>query len=218
MNDIKLLEGSELSPKSKKIEKIVIFLHGYGADGSDLINIAHAWIDILPNTVFCAPNAPFICDVNPSGFQWFKLLERNEKELEKGLSECGPYIEKFIDQKLKDNNLDIADLAVFGFSQGTMVALNHLLKRKKSCAGIIGHSGILFQEEGLKNCNSNIPILLYHGKEDQVISYEYSLEAKKNLVSEGFKVDCFIQDNLEHGIDSRGVELGLEFLKRILKV
>ena len=84
MSDYKLLNGPIIEPASKKVKNIVLFLHGYGANGSDLINIASEWIDILPDTIFYSPNAPFICDINPEGFQWFKLLERTEKELKFG--------------------------------------------------------------------------------------------------------------------------------------
>ena len=97
MSVTKLLDGPTISPTSKKVEKIVLFLHGYGANGEDLINIASEWIDILPNTIFYSPNAPFVCDINPSGYQWFKLFERTEKELNNGLKECGPYLNQFID-------------------------------------------------------------------------------------------------------------------------
>ena len=218
MNEINLLEGPIIEPKSKTIKKIVLFLHGYGADGSDLINIANEWIDILPDTAFYSPNAPFICDVNPTGFQWFKLLERNEVELKEGLNECVPYLDKFINHILEENKLEISDLAVFGFSQGTILALYHLLKRKKSCAGIIGCSGILYQDKEQKNYNSDIPIFLYHGKKDLVIDFESSLKAKEKLDSQGFKVDCFIQEGLEHGIDRKGIQMGQRFLKDVLKV
>ena len=130
MSDYKLINGPKIEPASKTVKNIVLFLHGYGANGSDLINIASEWIDILPDTIFYSPNAPFICDINPEGFQWFKLLERTKKELQDGLQECGPHLNLFIDHILEKHQLEMKDLLIVGFSQGTIISLYHLIRRK----------------------------------------------------------------------------------------
>ena len=217
MSDFKLLNGPKIEPASKTIKNIVLFLHGYGANGSDLINIASEWIDILPNTIFYSPNAPFICDINPEGFQWFKLIERTEEELQKGLQQCGPPLNSFIDHILEKHQLKMKDLLIVGFSQGTIISLYHLIRRKLPCAGIIGFSGLYFEGKGL-DVDISFPILLYHGKDDQVIECESSKKAEKLLSEKGFNVDCHLQENLGHGIDINGLNVAKEFIKKIFKV
>ena len=217
MSKHKLLNGPIIEPTSKAVKNIVLFLHGYGANGADLINIASEWIDILPNTIFYSPNAPFICDINPEGYQWFKLLERTEKELKNGLQECGPHLNSFIDHILEKHQLEIKDLLIVGFSQGTIISLHHLIRRKISCAGIIGFSGLYFEEKEL-NVSVNFPILLYHGKDDQVIGCESSQKAEKLLSEKGFNVECHLQENLGHGIDINGLNIAKKFIKKIFKV
>ena len=214
MSVTKLLDGPTISPTSKKVEKIVLFLHGYGANGEDLINIASEWIDILPNTIFYSPNAPFVCDINPSGYQWFKLFERTEKELNNGLKECGPYLNQFIDHILKKHKLGINNLLIVGFSQGTIISLYHLIRRKIACAGVIGFSGLYFEEKEL-TVDINFPILLYHGKDDQVIECSSSVKAEKLLSLKGFDVECHLQDDLGHGIDMNGLNLAKKFINKI---
>ena len=138
MNEIKISDSLIKKPTSGKVKKIVLFLHGYGADGADLLGISNYWIESLPDTIFYSPNAPFRCDANPVGYQWFKLSERTPQELESGLEEVEPYLENFINNLLKIHNLDISKLAVVGFSQGTILSLYSLTKKNKACAGIIG--------------------------------------------------------------------------------
>ena len=213
------LNGPMIKPKSGDVKKIVMFLHGYGANGEDLVSLSSVWIDDLPNTLFVSPNAPFNCDFGENSFQWFELQERTENEIYNGLKKIGPILNQFIDNLLKEYNLSIEDLFVVGFSQGTITALYHMNKREKACAGIIGYSGLLFEDKDFENnIKSRPPILLYHGKNDSVIGFESSNSAKKRLEKLGFEVNCIIQDNLEHGIDINGLDEGKKFLKKKINV
>jgi hypothetical protein len=54
-------------------KRLVIFLHGYGADGNDLLGLADPLAPHMPDTVFVAPNAPERSAMNPMGYQWFPI-------------------------------------------------------------------------------------------------------------------------------------------------
>ena len=56
-----------------KSSNLVDFLHGYGADGNDLIGLANYFQCTLPEAIFLSPHAPEACSMNPSGYQWFDL-------------------------------------------------------------------------------------------------------------------------------------------------
>jgi len=50
------LDGPRLEPRAgTKARNLVVFLHGYGADGNDLIEIGRAWQPLLPETAFRLP-------------------------------------------------------------------------------------------------------------------------------------------------------------------
>lgn len=218
MNKIKILDSLVKKPLSGKVKNIVLFLHGYGADGADLLNISDYWINSLPDTIFYSPNAPFICDVNPTGFQWFKLSERTTEELEFGLQNIEPYLENLVNNLLKIHKLDISNLAIVGFSQGTILSLYSFTKKEKACAGIIGYSGLFFcNEKTKKQIKINFPILLHHGKNDEVIDFNHSINAGDTLKEIGFKVSSCVRDNLGHSIDINAIEMGKNFLKEIFK-
>tara|TARA_B100000989_G_scaffold291905_1_gene267045 strand:+ start:1182 stop:1832 length:651 start_codon:yes stop_codon:yes gene_type:complete len=209
--NIKILNTEITKPIEKDTKKIVLFLHGYGANGADLIGIADYLKNYLPNTIFYSPDAPFVCDVNPIGFQWFPLNERTENEINNGLNDCEPYLDLFVKYILDLHKLEIKDLAVIGFSQGTILSLYNFTKRKNACAGIIAFSGLFFNKFGNMH-KINFPIFLHHGKKDGVINYKFSLNAEKDLKKLGFDVECKIKENLAHGIDEEAIIDAKEFL------
>lgn len=213
------LRGPKLLPKKCNISNIVLFLHGYGANGNDLISLSSFWKDILPETAFYSPNAPFSTDFGPDSYQWFDLLKRTKDEMRDGLAKSGPYLNNYIEEILNENNLDIHKLLVVGFSQGTIMALDHMSKRSSPCAGVIGYSGMFFEDEDCqKNIQCTFPILLCHGKNDEVIPYESSNIATKTLNNLGFSVKCNILDDLGHGINEKGLLIGKKFIKSVLGV
>ena len=124
-------------------KQLVVFLHGYGADGNDLIDIGRAWQGLLPHAAFVSPHAPRPCGQAPSGREWFPLTFRNPDERWNGVNAAAPGLNAFLDAELKRRNLPPSALALVGFSQGTMMALHVGLRRTVPPAAIVGYSGML---------------------------------------------------------------------------
>ena len=197
----------------------VIFLHGYGANSNDLIGIANLWIESLPNTIFLSPNAPFECDFSPNAYQWFELTSISPDSIGDGLKKAGPYLNDYINHVSNTYKVKEKNIFFVGFSQGTMMALYHLCKRENRCAGLLGYSGLLFENENFKSeIKSKFPIKLYHGKKDELINYQNSIEASKKLKKFGFDIDYSLSDELGHGIDDKGIQIGLNFIKKTFNV
>jgi phospholipase/carboxylesterase len=70
------LDGPRLAPRSGRARRLVVILHGYGADGNDLIEIGKVWQTLLPDAAFVAPHAPEPCEQAPTMRQWFSLSSR----------------------------------------------------------------------------------------------------------------------------------------------
>ena len=137
------LDGPRLSPRSGAARQLVVFLHGYGADGNDLIEIGRAWQQLLPQAAFVSPHAPEPCGQAPVGRQWFALTFRDPNERWVGANEAAPILERFLDAELARQQLPPSALALVGFSQGTMMALHVGLRRAVPPAAIVGYSGLL---------------------------------------------------------------------------
>ena len=197
--------------------KLVVFLHGYGADGKDLIDLAKPFGMALPNASFISPDAPHPCAMSPQGRQWFPIEEIPNGAIKASLGLLG-----LIDNEAKKLSLTFKDVILIGFSQGAMMSMQCLLINHEQIGAIIGYSGAL-KEENIDAANDQIlngkhkfsdtPILLVHGEQDEVVPFQ-SLEKSKNLLNEiGFNVQTLSRQSLAHGIDPEGVSRGMEFLK-----
>ena len=215
---IKLLTDSIIKSGDSN-KNAVIFLHGYGANSNDLIGIANIWMDSLPNTIFLSPNAPFECEFAENAYQWFELTSISPQSIGEGLEKAGPFLNEYIDHVSKTYKVNEKNIFFVGFSQGTMMGLYHLCKRKIQCAGLLGYSGLLFENENFKSeIKSKFPIKLYHGKRDELINYQNSIEASKKLKALGFNIEYNLSEELGHGIDEEGIKIGLDFIKKTFNI
>jgi phospholipase/carboxylesterase len=214
------LDGPRLEPKSGTAKNLVVFLHGYGADGNDLIDIGRAWQGLLPDTAFVSPHAPRPCGQSPMGREWFPLTFRDPNERWTGVNAAAPALQAFLDAELKRRNLPPEALALVGFSQGTMMALHVGLRRAVAPAGIVGYSGMLVAPEELDpaafmaEITSRPPVLLVHGDQDQVIPVQALMQAAQGLAALDVPSEWHVSPGIGHGIDQDGLRYGGEFLAK----
>ena len=197
-----LLDGPRLPPAAGGAAKqVVVFLHGYGADGNDLIGLGREWARLLPHAAFVSPHAPQPCGMAPMGRQWFNLTFRDPGEMTRA--------------ELERLRLPSSALGLVGFSQGTMVALAVGLTRNPSPAAIVGYSGALANADALAERSGSGPaILLVHGDMDEVIPVDAMLIAREQLAQAGLPVEWHVAQGIGHGIDQTGLKLGGAFLKQ----
>ncbi len=202
--------------KSGNVDSIVFFLHGYGADGADLLSIGEVLSEHLPNTLFIAPDAPSKCSMSPVGFQWFPIPwidGSSEKEASEALETVSKLVDQWMDGIIKSESVEAKNVFLFGFSQGTMLSLHIGPRRSEPLGGLIGCSGRIVNIDYLRrNAKSKFPILLIHGDRDDVVSPIYLDEAVKELESLKFDVKKHISQGVGHGISSDGLTAALDFL------
>ncbi len=214
------LDGPRLNPRSGAARQLVVFLHGYGADGNDLIDIGRAWQQYLPQAAFASPHAPEPCGQAPVGRQWFPLTFRDPNERWAGVNKAAPVLERFLDAELARHQLPPSALALVGFSQGTMMALHVGLRRATAPAAIVGYSGLLVTppegeiEAFAGEIKSRPPVLLVHGDSDDLIPVQALFAAAQGLSALGLSVEWHISPGIGHGIDAEGLRHGGEFLAR----
>ena len=209
--------NSTLVNPGSAVKSAIILCHGYGGDGKDISIVANYWKNFLPNTLFICPNAPEICKVNPDGFQWFDLMDQTEDEILSKSLIAENILNKFIDEVMEKNKLERDKIALVGFSQGCMIALQTVLKRKEQVQCMIGFSGKILNPKHLgKNIISRPEIYLMHGDKDQVVPINDFLASKEFFASQKYKIHTKIFENCEHRIPTEGLSIGLEFLKKKL--
>ena len=212
LNSVIINPSSKSSPKNA-----VILCHGYGGDGNDISILANYWKNFLPDTMFVCPDAPEVCKVNPSGFQWFDLMDQTDDEtLSKSLI-AEKKLDNFINEVTSQNKLSLNDIALVGFSQGCMISLQTALKKRDKIKCLIGYSGKILNIKHLnQNINSKPEIFLMHGDKDAVVPINFLLEAKEFFNKNNYIIQTKIFKNCEHRIPTEGSSLGLEFLKKNL--
>jgi phospholipase/carboxylesterase len=214
------LDGPRLAPKNGPARQLIVFVHGYGADGNDLIEIGRAWQVFLPHAAFVSPHAPRPCGQAPMGREWFPLTFRDPDERWTGVNAAAPAFDRFIDAELTRHKLPPSALALVGFSQGTMMSLHAGLRRAVPPAAIVGYSGMLVLEgdsdlDGYKpQVRARPPVLLVHGDQDDLIPIQALLHATQGLAALEVPVEWHISAGIGHGIDDEGLRQGGDFLAR----
>jgi len=206
---MKALDGPRRKAKSGNADSLVIFVHGYGADGADLISLSQTLADVMPNTEFVAPNGPEPCRVNAAGKQWFPISYidgSSRAEMMEGFAAAQTLFHDFIDRELERSSLPASRIALVGFSQGTMMSLAVGLRRAEQLAAIVGFSGKLLDADALKTeIASRPPVLLIHGDADDIVPPQSLPDAVSALEDLDVPVEGLIRPGLGHGIDERGV-------------
>jgi phospholipase/carboxylesterase len=209
------LSGPSHPPAGGKAKQLVVLLHGYGSNGDDLISLAPFFAQALPEAEFLSPNAPFPCEIAPFGFQWFSLEDRSPEMKLGGVRLVAEILDRFLDAELAKRGLGDRDLALVGFSQGTMMSLHVGPRRHGRIGGILGFSGSLIAPHLLSDeIKSRPPVLLVHGTADQVVPYGALAQAEKALRDAGIPVETETRPGLPHSIDQVGAQKGASFLRR----
>jgi phospholipase/carboxylesterase len=204
-----MLSGPRVPPANGKATELVVLLHGYGADGNDLIGLVPHWQKLLPGAAFVAPHAPDRVPGAPSGFQWFPIARLDPHEMRGGVALAAPRIGEFLDAELANLGLGPDRLALAGFSQGAMLALHLGLRR--SVAAIVGFSGLLADLPPAEGPRP--PVLLTHGSADDVIPAGAMFAAATQLGAMGAGVQWHLAPGMGHGIDEMGLSLAGNFLR-----
>lgn len=204
----------------EKASGLVIFLHGYGADGADLLGLADVLAPHLPGVAFVAPDAPERCVGGGFGFQWFPIpwLDGSpQAAAEAGLVAAAEDLNGFLDAQLAAEGLAPDRLVLVGFSQGAMMSLHVAVRRAEPVAGVVAISGRLLAPERLEaDAVSKPPVLLVHGDQDPVVPFADMGKAGDALVAAGFQTFGHVMRGTGHGIAPDGLGVALQFIKERL--
>ncbi|KZY34800.1 phospholipase [Roseovarius sp. HI0049] len=214
----RVLKAGRKGPQSGETRSIVVFLHGYGANGADLLGLADVLGEHLPDTLFVAPDAPEVIPMMPTGLQWFPIPwidGSSEEEAERGLMAAAEDLNAFLDALMVDEDVLPEQVVLFGFSQGTMMALHVAARREDAVAGVVAFSGRLLSPDLLKDeAVSRPPVLLVHGDQDDVVPPQSLPEAAEALQAAGWKdVYAHVMKGTAHGIAPDGLSVALAFMR-----
>jgi phospholipase/carboxylesterase len=210
------LKFGRKAPVSGTARSMVVFLHGYGADGTDLLGLADSLELHLKHTVFYAPDAPEPCSASAFGRQWFSIPRfdgSSQADAAAGLARAADDLNAFLDQRLAEERLMPQDLVLLGFSQGAMMSLHVAPRREVAIAGVVAISGKLINPSALRGeAKAKPPVMLIHGDQDPVVPFDEMSVAGDALVSNDFEVYAHVMKGAGHGIAPDGLQQALHFI------
>lgn len=213
------IQTAARTPAHPSTKVLMVLLHGYGADGHNLIDLGQVWGRKFPYLECIAPNAPFPCEQG-MGYQWASLRNYSAEKMAADIQPVFPAIQKYLEYELEKRQLTYKNLILMGFSQGAYLALHmsvFLANQGHVCAGVMGYAGwMTLPPPSVQSPIHFPPILLVHGAADTVVPLQGSMTAKHILEPYGGAISLYICQNLGHSINPEGLHQGERFLKNIL--
>jgi phospholipase/carboxylesterase len=205
------LSGPILAPASGGLPKqLVVLIHGYGADGEDLIGLGQHWRETFPDALFAAPNAPTRCAQNPFGYEWFPIaFEAMIESVRIGVPAASETVALYLDDLWSRTGLGAADTFLVGFSQGAMLALRVGLTLPDTLRGVVSFSGALVPP-ALPSAKP--PVCLIHGQVDEVVDPRLTADASAWLETRGYDTRVHISPAMAHGIAPDGLDFATRFM------
>lgn len=184
-------------------QKLVVLLHGWGADGADLLPLAPALVAQDSGDAVFVPDAPYVCSANPFGRQWFELtdpaagLGRNAA----ACLEAAALIAAMLDGLSAELAVSSDQIVLGGFSQGGMVALTGGLSYTQPLRGLFCLSGAWLTSDQAAQQPTDLPVFLAHGGADPVVPVSCMAQAASDLQAAGFHPQTLRRETMAHGID-----------------
>ena len=218
----------EQSANFRKDARLVILLHGWGADGSDLAPLAPSLLSqasvasedtssanhsSFGGAVF-VPDAPNICSANPFGRQWFELSDP-ASGIGRNASAClqtAEFIAAMLDALSMRIGYASDQIILGGFSQGGMVSLTAGVGYEKPLAGLFCLSGAWLTSEQTCHQPKGLPVFLAHGVLDPVVPFACITQAEADLKKVGLTPQTLHREHMAHGIDPETIDALARFI------
>jgi phospholipase/carboxylesterase len=207
-------------PDTHPADSLLLLFHGYGSNADDLMSLASLLRPALPRTLFLAPHAPQPCPSPMPGRAWFALGDQNPAEfdldaLSARAAKATPALCDFIEDAIQQHHLTIKDVALLGFSQGTMMALSAALSMPQSPIAVVGFSGALVHRN--PPLDPTLIVQLIHGTHDPVVPFIASQRALQQLQQWQVNTELIARNGLDHSIDLEGIKAAAQLLGECLK-
>lgn len=191
-------------------DRLVILLHGVGSDGANMAGLGDAWAGALPRTTFVAPNAP---DRFNAGYAWFSIVGVTEDNRPARVEAARPAFDAMLNEIIAQAGFtDRLDrVALVGFSQGSIMALDGLASGRWPVGCIVAFSGRLASPLPHQPAIGT-PLLLVHGEADAVMPVMESAKAAAALEALGVEVQTLYLPGLGHSISASGANAAAEFI------
>lgn len=193
----------------------VIALHGRGTIGADLAPLADA-MD-LAGLLWFFPDAPFDFPGDFGGRMWYAPPPARDADIATSRAE----LFALLDRVRAERGLASDRIVLLGFSQGAVMSLEVGLRYPLPLAGIIALSGYLARAETVATerapAAATVPVVMVHGKNDDVVPVDGSRTAEAQLRGLGQPVRLY-EYLMGHEVIPEEIDLVRQQLRRMLNL
>ncbi len=191
--------------------RLVILLHGVNARGRDVAYVARDWR--LPDTAIAVPDAPEVSDENPDARQWFSIAGATPENRPARVRAARPAFDRLLAETIAAHGLTGRPdrVALVGFSQGAIMALDAVASGRWPVAAAVAFSGRFATSDAVA---LTTPVLVVHGRADPAIPFAESLNARACLAAQGCPVDFSLEPDTAHCVSPAGAARAVAFLRR----
>ncbi len=209
--DALTLDATDAPPRS-----VLVVFHGYGATAEDLLPLAPSFAAVLPETAQVFLQAPDTCDIGGvvTGRAWFPLSLLSYEEIVSGLRAVESSVAEALDALATHYKVPCHRIALFGFSQGGMVALQAACHADRAWLAAVGIATRFVEPHDLRASASDktTPLLMVHGDEDEVVPFEQGSKTASMLREQGYNLTWLARAGLGHAIDAVALQSSCDFL------
>ncbi len=189
----------------QKAQACVIWMHGLGADASDMMGLAQqlSLDDVAIRHVFIdAPLRPVTLNNGMLMPAWYDILgmELVDREDKIGIEQSEKLIRDVMDTQLNDG-FKHHQIFLAGFSQGGAMALHTALHTESQLGGVIALSAYLpLATETKPKLDKNTPFFMGSGQFDPLVLPVWTMQSKDWIKTHGYETIDFHQYPMEHSI------------------
>jgi phospholipase/carboxylesterase len=199
-------------PPAGEPRGLLVLHHGRGTDERDLLPLADA-LDPQRSWHVVTPRAP-LQPPGSEGYHWY-LVPRVGTPDPATFRAARAALASFHDELWQRTGVEPARTVLGGFSMGAVMSYALGLDPERPVpAGILAFSGFIPAVEGWEPDvagRTGLPVLIAHGRRDQVIDVGFGRAARDRLSAGGLEVE-YHESDAAHGIDGAGLRAAAEWL------
>ena len=191
-------------------EKLMLLFLGVGSTPADLVQLGELLAEEFPAAFIVSVAAPGESNA-AGGRQWFSVMGISEQNRPERVDAAMPGFIETVRHWQRQAGVSTDAVALIGFSQGGIMALECTRDRPAIAGRVISIAGRFATLPTTPNAGATLH--LFHGKLDPVIPYGFTVEAAQHLVNIGADVTADVIPFVGHQINDDIVALLVERLR-----
>ena len=208
-------QGKNIILEPPRHLRTLVWLHGLGDSADGFLPLFENFqvVDDCKIVLLTAPIRPVTLNMGFEMTSWYDIAALGRRDMNEQVVESAGIISEGLDEERKLTD----EVALGGFSQGGAMSLyTGLVHYPHPLKGIVSLSGYTMNYQ-IREDRKNIPVFLYNGKEDQMVSFEMAQEGFETTLR-GANYEFHSEESLGHSISQSEIATLSEWFKKVFNL